>query len=385
MQILRDIGTSRAPLMGFIAMGAFWGVWSTFIPQLKTDIGADDAELGHALVFVAVGAIPAMIIGGRLNDRCGPWLLPVSIALFGASAILPAFATTPMSLSVLLLVVGAASGFMDVIMNGRVSALESQSRSPLMQLNHGTFAIVFFAAAALTGILRAGGIAVSTALIGTSVLILGLALPSHTRKTVGGHGRKSDSKARSLSPLVVLFGLIAFTAFLAENGMQQWSALHLERTLNADPSIGGLGPGLLALSVAAGRFAGQGLGRRIGDGTLLTGASLIGVAGAVMMAMASNVTMALTGLMLCGAGISVIAPAGFSLAGRSVPDSRRGSAIATASIIAYTGFFVGPAVLGLVSERFGLPTAFFVIAAIVGTVLPLWLVAKLSGPKTADN
>ncbi len=335
MQILHDIRVTRAPLMAFIAMGVFWGVWSALIPQVKADVGADDAQLGRALLFVALGAIPAMIAGGKLSDRCGPWLLPLSIAVFGAAAILPALAATPVSLSVTLLMLGGASGFMDVVMNGRVSALESRHQTSLMQLNHGFFAIVFFMAAALTGLLRTGGITVTVALTGALAAILLLALLSHTPTDHGSKAKTATTNRRGLPPLVVIFGLIAFVAFLAENGMQSWSALHLERTLSADPAIGGLGPGLLALAVAVGRFTGQGLGRRVGDGVLLIGGAALGVAGAAVFGAASPVTAALAGVMLCGAGISVVAPAGFSLAGRAVSPDRRGRAIARAGVIAY--------------------------------------------------
>jgi MFS family permease len=378
MGFKHDIATSRAPLMGFIAMGIFWGVWSALIPQLKANIGADDGELGQALVFVGLGAIPAMIVGGRLSDRCGAWLLPLSITLFAIASVLPAIATTPANLAVLLFGLGAASGFMDVVMNGRVSVLEGRTGVPLMQLNHGSFAITFFAAAVLTGALREQGIDVTTTLSGTGAVVMLLALASSSRNPAAGPETKSPAPKRRLSVPVTLFGLIALTAFLAENGMQSWSALHLERTLGADPKTGGLGPGLLALAIAVGRFSGQGLGRRLSDGMLLTGAALIGVSGALIIGAASSPAMALSGLMVCGAGISVIAPAAFSLAGRSVPESRRGSAIATAGIVAYSGFFVGPAVLGFVSQHFGLPVAFFAIAAIVAAVPLLWLATRLN-------
>ncbi|MCG8509711.1 MAG: MFS transporter [Rhodospirillales bacterium] len=385
MSFLEDIRITRAPLMGFIAMGIFWGVWSALIPQVKADIGADDADLGRALVFVAMGAIPAMIAGGRLSDRFGPWLLPFSIALFGLASVLPALAATPVSLSVLLLMLGAASGFMDVVMNGRVSVLEGQSRSPLMQLNHGTFAITFFAAAALTGLLRAHGITVTSALIVVSLTILLLVWPAHKGLARPDSGEKPRVRKRILSLLIVLFGLIAFTAFLVENGMQSWSALHLERTLGAAPSIGGLGPGLLALAIAAGRFAGQALGRRINDGTLLMGAAMVGTAGAIIFGAAPSIDIALIGVFLCGAGVSVVAPAGFSLAGRSVSADRRGSAVAAASVIAYAGFFVGPAVIGSVSDRLGLPAAIFTMAMVVAAIVPLWLIARSLGSNTREK
>lgn len=162
-------------------------------------------------------------------------------------------------------------------------------------------------------------------------------------------------------------------AFLAENGLQSWSALHLESDLGAGAAIGGIGPGLLELTVAGGRFAGQALAGRLGDGAMLILASLVGGAGATLFALAAAPPAALVGLAVAGAGLSVIAPTAFGLAGRAVPPERRGSAISTTGIIGYTGFFIGPAVLGLMSSSFGLRAALLTIAGLIGLVPLMWL------------
>ena len=111
------LAEAGGPLMGFVAMGVFWGAWGTLIPVVKTTTAASDAELGMALLCVALGAIPAMILGGRMVDRLGVrLLLPIAIAAFGASAVLPAMAQDPFALGLCLLILGFCSGFMDIIM-----------------------------------------------------------------------------------------------------------------------------------------------------------------------------------------------------------------------------------------------------------------------------
>src|SRR4029078_6862199 len=63
-------------------------------------------------------------------------------------------------------------------------------------------------------------------------------------------------RARLARPLLVVGGVLA-VAFLVESGLEGWSALFLERTLDSDPAISGLGPGLFAGAMATGRLAVQ--------------------------------------------------------------------------------------------------------------------------------
>jgi predicted MFS family arabinose efflux permease len=57
--------------LGFLAFGAFWGVWGASIPRLREVAGVTDAQLGLALLFVGAGALPSMLFIGRVLDRRG--------------------------------------------------------------------------------------------------------------------------------------------------------------------------------------------------------------------------------------------------------------------------------------------------------------------------
>lgn len=230
--------------MAFLAMGVFWGAWHAMIPRVKLDVGASDAALGSALLCVAIGAVPAMVLGGRMVGRLGPWLLPASIGLFGIAAVLPTLADDPIELSLALFLVGAASGFMDVMGNTRISELESREKSRFMHLAHGLFSAAYLVAALSTGLARGIGIGTMAILGAVSAVMLAQAACAVTRP-LSSH-RHADPEApagRTLGLPVMLFGAIVFVAFLSENGLQSWTALHLERSLAATPAIGALGAG----------------------------------------------------------------------------------------------------------------------------------------------
>jgi MFS family permease len=75
-----------------------------------------------------------------------------------------------------------------------------------------------------------------------------------------------------------------------------------------------------------------------------------GAAGTLLAATAPVAALALAGIVIAGAGISICAPILFSLAGRSVDDAVRGAAVSIVTTIAYLGFLIGPPVVGLLAD-----------------------------------
>jgi MFS family permease len=376
MSLVANLRMIRAPVMAFLAMGVFWGTWHALIPRVKLDVGASDAALGSALLCVAVGAVPAMMLGGRLVGRLGPWLLPASIALFGIAAMLPTLADDPIELSLALLVVGAASGFMDVMGNARISEIESREKAGFMHLAHGLFSAAYLVAALLTGLARDIGIGTIAILGAVAAVMLAQAACAVSRPLSSNrHAEPEPPAGRTLSLPVALFGAIVFAAFLAENGLQSWSALQLERSLAAAPAIGALGPAAIGLASVMGRLGGHLLTARIGEYAIIIVSALIATAAVTGFAASQAIVPALVALFVAAAGISIIAPAALGMAGRSVAPANRGSAIATVSVIGYTGFFVGPAILGFVAEHYGIAIALGTVALILAAVMPLSLAA----------
>ena len=51
--------------------------------------------------------------------------------------------------------------------------------------------------------------------------------------------------------------------------------------------------------------------------------------------------------------------------GRMVPNQYRSHAISRISVVGYAGFFIGPPLMGFLSEGFGLATSFLVIGVLL--------------------
>ncbi|MGH2997214.1 MAG: MFS transporter, partial [Gaiellaceae bacterium] len=140
---------ARGPLFAFFAFGAFWGAWGVLLPAVKEQTGASVSELGVALLFIAVAALPAMLATGLLIDRFGPRLLPLTSLFFAAAVVLPGFAQSAWELALALVFVGACSGALDVAINVAASGIEISGGGRVMQKAHALFSAGFLVASVL--------------------------------------------------------------------------------------------------------------------------------------------------------------------------------------------------------------------------------------------
>lgn len=361
---------ARWPLVCYAALGNFWGAWAALIPDMKLQVGASDGELGIALLFAGAGAIPVMLVTGRIWRRAGWWLLPVAGLLFAVTILGPIFATTPLLLAVAMFGAGAGSGALDVSMNAAVSDVEANRGGRLMFGAHALFSLGVLVSAVATGFARElgaepahvlGAVALVTALVALGTVRSARnaarvrAVP-HSAEAATDSALESAGWGRVMSPIVVLAALCAL-AFLVEDALQTWSALHMERGLGANPALGGAAPGVFAAAMFAGRSLGQRLGARFTERALLSGGALAAAVGAAVLSVAPHPIAALLGLALAGAGISLVAPALFARAGRMADPAGRGAAIARVTALGYSGFVIGPGLVGLIAQLTDLRTA----------------------------
>ena len=89
------------------------------------------------------------------------------------------------------------------------------------------------------------------------------------------------------------------------------------------------------------------------------------------------------GFVLCGLGIANATPLLFSAAGRLEPPS---SSLAAAFTLGYTGFIVGPPVIGVLADQIGLPEtlSLLLVAALAVTVLGGRATARTSADRLSD-
>jgi MFS family permease len=355
---VRRLGT----LLAFAAFGVYWGAWGVLVPDIKEQVDASVGELGVALLAVGFAALPAMLLTGRLVDRVGARAMPAALVLFGVAALLPGLADSVPQLALTFVLVGATSGALDVVINVTASGLEASGGARLMQLAHAAFSAGFLVAAVSVGLARAAGAEPVAVLAGTAVLLFATALLNRGHAPAAP-GPRADRRLR-FSRRLLLLGVLCGVAFVVESGIENWSALFLETELDASPALGGLGPGLFAAAMVAGRSLAHWLVAVVGDRVLLMGGAATASGGLALAAVAPVVPVALLGFALGGAGISVAAPTLFGSAGRGAPDAERGSAVASVTTVSYLGFLGGPPLMGVVSGALDLRAGMAMLAVV---------------------
>jgi predicted MFS family arabinose efflux permease len=337
-------------LGGFAAFGAFWGAWGAALPAVQEHAGVDDGQLGVALLFIGAGALVSMRGAGTLVDRWGPAALPATMAAFGAAALLPGLASSTLELSAALFVLGAGSGAVDVAINAEGTRSETATGDPVLSLAHGTFSACVVVGSLATGGLRAAGAGAELVLALVGGLVVAIAIGLSRAPAAGGAVAPARMSLRHLPRILLVLGGLCALAFFVENAWQSWGAVHLESDLGASPALGALAPALFAGAAAASRLGGHAVVGRFDEIVMMRVGAAVGAAGTVVAALAPDAALALAGIAVAGAGISICAPILFSLAGRNAGEAVRGAAVSVVTTIAYLGFLVGPAAVGLLAD-----------------------------------
>jgi MFS family permease len=349
-------------LAAFAAFGVLWGGWAALLPAVQDAVGASKGELGLALLCVGLGSLPAMLVAGPAINRHGGRVLPLALAALAATAVLPGLAGSVVALAGGLIAMGAASGALDVAINASAADWEARTGRRVMQIAHALFSAGVIVGALGVGLARQAGAGRLACLAGIAAVLLLTALAN-----AGGDGfagaKARASRVRFRRRTVVL-GIACSLAFLVEGGIENWSALFLERDLDAEPAVSALGPASYALAMVGGRLLGHPLSARFGDRALLGGGAALSVAGLALASAAPSVPIALVGFFLGGAGVSAAAPVAFGAAGRGATEEERGSAVAAVTTLGYLGFLAGPPITGATAELVGLRAAFVALACV---------------------
>lgn len=366
------LAAARAPLAAFAAMGAVWGCFAAVLPDLKTMLGVNEAELGLLLLLTPIMAVGAMLAAPAFGASVGRIALPVAAVAMGAAFALPGQAASLLLFPLAMMLCGAATGLTDVLMNARVAQLENDRGQPLMNLCHAFYSFGYAASAVTTGAMRGAGWGPAWVMGSMAALAVLLALLTIERDgTIRGLARPTDGSSAALGMIPVFGGAIVLIAFLTENAAESWSALHIEQTLGGSPQQGAMAPAVLALTMGVARLGGQGLAARISAQRLLIGGAIVAALGALGAALAPTAGLAYAAFIVMGVGASVIAPTAFSLVGRMAAPHARARAVARATLLGYFGYFFGPPLLGFIAGAFSLRFAFVFAAVVLMGVLVL--------------
>jgi MFS family permease len=169
---------------------------------------------------------------------------------------------------------------------------------------------------------------------------------------------------------LVALGAVAFCIMMGEGAMADWGAVFLRNSAGASEAIAASGYAVFSIAMAATRFSGDWLSARLGPVMVVRLGSGLAATGLATSLLSSEPVAALLGFGAVGAGFATIVPQVFSAAGRT-SGMDAGTALATATTIGYSGFLIGPPLIGFAAEAIGLrgALAIIVIMSVVAILL----------------
>ena len=367
---LSDLARTRwATRLQFLVLGVIVGTWGAHIPSVKARYALSEATLSLVLLAVAVGTVLALLIAGRVVGRLGARKTSALSAL--SMSVMLGVALEFASVAVLLpamVIFGASMSLFDVAINTEGSELESLGGRAIMSNLHGMFSVGAMAGAAVTAALLTLDVAPRLQLFGIcgAIAIVALVASRYMLDTHAGSGEDAE-EAHFAWPrgLLLIIGILIFAGMTAEGVMYDWSVLYLKQDVGMPQAAAALGYATFCAAMALTRFGGDVLRTRYSEQAVLRwGATVSAVAMAVVL-ISANPVVAFVGFALVGAGLAPAAPILFNAATR-VPGVSRAAAIASVTSIGYSGFMIGPPLIGSIATATSLTVALGVVVVTAG-------------------
>lgn len=360
-----------APAWVFASLNIWVGTWAIYIPTVKEKLGIDKADLGIALFCLSLGVFIIFPIASTIINKLGVGRATWVGVIFGSiTALFPLLAPSYYTLMISLFVFGAAQGLTDIAMNTLVTEIEKEDKQNFMSAVHGFFSlggVIVGLGSFLIPVINNPVLHMGVTVI--IVFIINLLLKKHYTHIVAAPVDKEAFSLKLFKPLFLL-GVISFVAFGSEGAIIDWSGLYLKEVVLAPEAL--IGSGFLAFSVAMtlGRFLGDGISAKIGSIKIVALGALIAIFG-YMLVLSEHTILAILGFALNGLGFSVIVPELFRIGGNvKGVDSAQGVSFIAGT--GYSGFLLGPVILGFLAESASLKHSFF---ALLGCVLLVLLIA----------
>lgn len=358
----------RLTMATFGLFGMLFGVWAVILADLQTALQISAGQLGTALTIGFLASFPMMIMGGRLADRFGARALIAGTALMMAVAFVGFSIVNNYALFVaLLLLFYGGSGAYDVGINAAAIGVEQESERRVMSYFHAAFSGFAAVSAIATGLLLMAGVPFRLLYVGVAAGMAGMALVTWQfgRQSLGvDESVPTETASFDLyrKPAILLLAGVAALAFLSEGSLETWSAIYLRSTLVLSALIGAAGPAIFHTAMLVGRLGAATVIERFGQRTLMQVAGIAAAGGMVLALATTQPALILLGILLAGLALAGVVPAVFSLAGDIAP-TRKGEASSVITTVGYSGFLIGPALIGGLAEGFGLRAA---LATLIG-------------------
>ncbi len=379
----------------FFIPGVAMASWVTRTPAIRDRIGASIAEMGFVLLGLSIGSMAGILLSGLLVSRMGTkavahigtWLVAAGIATisagtWGGEAIIVALG---------LGLFGMGIGLAEIAINIDGALVEKQSGRPLMHALHGCFSLGTVCGAVVGLIANAVALPVEWHLAVVAVLIAP-AILHFIRHIPAGKARETyetvdlqstDDNALWCDPRLLAIAVIVLAMALAEGAANDWLPILMVDEHGFSPTTGSLVFLFFASAMTVGRFTGGFALERFGRAAVIRTSAFLGAVGLGLVIFSHHPVLAGLSVFLWGIGASLGFPVAISAAGDSGANST--GRVKVVTIGGYIAFLVGPPLLGVIGESYGLRNAMLVVLGLVIAATVVAPAVKSRPPAVSRN
>ena len=361
----------------FASYLSFWlycGVWAVVFADFLAERRLSEGQVGLQLAALSVASIATMtLVSPRLQRLALTATIPLGLVAMGLGAAF--MAVLPRSLLTLALaVVGVGNGLLDVFVNVGGQMAETRHRRPVLQFLHASYNIGGIVGALGAGLAITAGAPFRSVLYLVVAIFGAVAIWSATSAWLRSQPAPEATETRvsvgvlRRTPALILPAVVVLSAFMVEGSMDIWSVIYVRNTLEATVLAGAIAFALFSLAMAVGRlFAGRIL-FRLGYRRTIRISWLGSLVSGLVAGLTGSAAVAGLAFLFLGFFISAAAPAAFGMV--SETDEDPALAIAAMTTVGYTGFVVGPPIMGWLAQTAGLRATMLVLVSVtVGVYL----------------
>ena len=370
----------------FFIQPVVFGVWLALIPEVQSDLNLDKSQLALGLMGTPTGMLMTLPFAGKVANTFGiRKILYLGFPVFFFSITFIGLIDGLFSLFMVLFLVGISMSLLELAMNVHAGRIEKYKQVVIMNRCHGFWSLGIMTGSFLGSLLQSESTVWIILIICASILfptswLLCLGLPSYEHIT--SVGDKVSFEIPQLPAILICICVFAFGITIIEGAMADWASVYVKEMLGSDSLGTGYGFGLFAAFMALGRFLGDKIKIKLGTILVARVFVILSILGLIILVTADALWLALVGFALTGAGVSVGFPLAVSSAA-SIDEKREASYVAFLSLIALTGFLVGPPIIGFVANVTNLKTGFLMLFP--GLFLSLFMSSKLISSETESD
>ena len=357
--------TRRVVLSGFFFFtGICFASWASRIPDVKMQLGLNDAEFGGMLLFLPLGSFLGIPISGSLTSLYGSnRMLKIAAVLYPITLIMLGLAENTWQLGICLFFFGMAGNLYNVSVNTQAVVLAKSFEKSIISTFHGFWSLAGFAGGLVGGFFVANEMSVLSQFIfvaGVSYLFLVFA---HSYLLQSEKNKQSLNKMwNKPSPLMLQFGFIALSNMICEGMMFDWSGVFFQDVAKVSNELRTVGYISFMACMTTGRMFADKLITYWGARKQLMLSGLLVTIGLIIAVSLPSLIISAIGFMFVGFGVSSVIPTIYGSVGKSAAPGQASIALASVSSVGFFGFLIGPPIIGFLSQGIGLRWAFLTVA-----------------------